>query len=148
MTDADEDRQRDSNRDRPDQTRHSPRQRLFQSVGTLFRLRRRVLDSQNSTATANQAHTLPTTAHFIPSSHLAPWLSCTSRRLTTNSGRGVEGDEKDGEGVGVDRREGRQASNQASKSQAPRPPIAHLTKDILDPIPQSARNQFAPKFRG
>ena len=40
----------------------------------------------------------------------------------------------------------RQASKQASTSQAPRPPIAHFTKHTLDPIPQSARNQFALNF--
>ena len=42
--------------------------------------------------------------------------------------------------MGADRGEGRKASKQASTSEAPRPPIAHTTKHILDPTPQSARS--------
>ena len=36
-----------------------------------------------STATANQASTLPTVAHSIPSTHLVPWWSCTPRTPST-----------------------------------------------------------------
>ena len=35
----------------------------------------------------------------------------------------------------MDMGDGRKASNQASTSQAPRPPVGHPTKHIFDPIP-------------
>ena len=61
------------------QTRHTLRQRLFQSVGAFFRLRRQVLESSFPTTTANQAHTLPTIVHSIPSVHLVQWWNSSLR---------------------------------------------------------------------